>query len=443
MRLRWTACLALLCASPTPAQTGWLPVEQAPDGRTNWRAGSDELLVGYGSDGLVRSRDGGATAEHIFEGIETEGYRVNGLYVSGGVLAVWAVDEATYENGLAFFSRDGGDTWTSGVVPDAFVGDFAAVGDTLVFGVDSGVTDDGREAVRVLWSIDDGASWVSEPLDTSSFEVTFSRTLFVSRGALYAATDRGLYRAARGAEDWTRVTDGALGAGGGRINLWDSAVGHGTAYASTSGGCGAFLPGVYRRPAGETEWVRSDVEAELSLQTNACYLDGTLAAVGDTVVTGLRLPGNAPTPGVPLSADGGVTWRFVGEGLAERAGGGVILVRAFPAMGTIYVETYEPDGADPATRYYRLQTAADAGPEPPPEPRGVRVWPNPASSALRVETPTPATVRAYSVTGRLVLPEQRVDGLAELDVTGLAPGVYLLEVRLEPGRWIKRFTVVR
>ena len=443
MRSFWTLCIALLWTTSAVAQTAWLPVERAPDGRTQWRAGSSDLLVGFGSDGLVRSRDGGATAERVFEGIETEGYRIQDVYASGGVLAVWAVDEATYRNGLAFFSRDDGDTWTSGVVPDAFVGDFAAIGDTLVFGVDSAEgTGNAPGPLRVMWSADDGATWVSEPLDDPSFEASFTRTVFVSGGALHAATPRGLYRASQGAEGWTRVTTGALGEAGGRINLWDGAVGGGAVYASTSGGCGGLLPGVYRLPAGETEWVRSDVEASLSLDAAACYLDGTLAAVGDTVVTGLRLTDGAAMPGVPLSADGGATWQLVGEGLARQADGGVTLLRAFPAMGTIYVEMYEPDGAHAPTGYYRLR-AAPVGSEPSLEAPRVRVWPNPASSTLRVETRAPVTLRVYSATGRLVLRETRVAGVADVDVTGLRPGVYLLDVRRGPERWVEHFTVIR
>ena len=115
-------------------------------------------------------------------------------------------------------------------------------------------------------------------------------------------------------------------------------------------------------------------------------------------------------------------------------------MRSFSAVGTIYVEMYEPDISNSTSTFYRLQPAVTIGLASLPEPLAIRVWPNPVRSTLCIEAGAPVTVRAFSVTGRLVLPEQRLAGFTEPNAAEHAPGVY---VRRASERWGEMFTVVR
>src|SRR5690606_5606519 len=55
----------------------------------------------------------------------------------------------------------------------------------------------------------------------------------------------------------------------------------------------------------------------------------------------------------------------------------------------------------------------------------LRVWPNPARGVLHVEGEPGAEAVLYDVLGQVVL-RLRLGGVTEVDVSGLAPGVYLV-----------------
>lgn len=442
---------AVVFASAASAQTGWVPLDAPPGSPVYWNAGTGGYLLG--ADGfreqferLYRTPDNARTVEVIPNPSVPPGYRLNGFWATGGVFALWFQDGVSFRDGLLYFSRDLGLTWSVGaLLPDTEPIDFAVLGDTLVFAADSegprpGV---GFGPLRVVWSADGGASWMSQPLDSNPLpgaESQFSRSLFVDRGAVHAATTRGLYRATRGAENWVRVTDGALGVGGGRLNLWDSAVtDDGTAYTTTSGGCGAFLPGLYRRLPGEVVWARIDVEDELDVPDAACYPFLGLAAVGDTVVTLLTLPTGFPLPGVPISGNRGETWQYAGEGLPTASSGGVAPGSVFEANGDVYA--YADDG--PNIRLYRLRRSAEVAAEPTPALGSFKTWPNPARDVLRIEADGPAVVRVLDVTGRVVVGWSQADARGRIDVSKLPAGIYTLDARVSSRTVNHRFTVLR
>ncbi len=74
----------------------------------------------------------------------------------------------------------------------------------------------------------------------------------------------------------------------------------------------------------------------------------------------------------------------------------------------------------------------------------VRLWPNPGSSALHIETGVKrrTDVRMLDATGRVVLSASSPGGVLDLYSGGLAPGTYLIEVHtaedLQELKWIKQ-----
>lgn len=448
MRALVAAGLLWAVASVAAAQTGWIrvPPPAAGPADATWRLGANDYLFGFAGDsgdGIYqpyRSPDGGVTAERIAAAVSAPGYTPNALFADGGVLAL-TLREPTYRSLRVFLSHDDGATWASaGILGTSSTDDFAVLGDTLVFTTASEDFLDGSGfgPQRVLWSADGGASWVSEFVATNllgRYQAQFTRGLFVDRGALYTTTELGLFRARSGAREWVRVTDGAIGEGGG-IRVWDHAVQNGTAYVTNSFGCGTYLPGVYRRRAGETGWTRLDVEVLLGgFREAACSPFFGFDAAGDTLVRSFQMPSGFELPGVPLSDDGGDTWRYEGTGLPRVPSGGVSVGEVFSANGTLFLTA----GDGQSYGLYRLARRGAVATEAVPEVRGVRLWPNPARQALSFSAGEPTTASILDVTGRVVAGPFEIRDVETLDVSAWPAGVYVLRI----GGETRRFTVLR
>lgn len=428
------------------AQASWVLVEATTGQPIEWVGGSDGRFFGsnYSDPAILRSDDEGATVEVVAERLVGAPYVLKALFENRGTLAAWFVDD-TSTDGVAFFSRDQGETWFGGdnLLPDnVFVTGFGVIGDTLVLSTDAeSIPGGGFGPLRVLWSADDGASWVSQAItDSPSAGAAISRRLFVDRGALYNTSGKGLYRATRGAEGWVPVTDGDLSVGGGSgLNLWDATVAEGATYVSTSGGCGGFRPGVYRRRVGEAAWARIDVATRLGLDTSPCYPNGGLAASGDVLAQLVTLPQGRETPGVAVSLDQGETWAFVGEGLPRIPDDGVAPLRLFSAGSRIYVSVFDGEKAT----LYRLELKSSTSSEPAPSGPAVRLWPNPVRDRLQIEAQGAATVRVTDLLGRVVSGPTEIPGHGTVSMRGLSPGVYLVTVESASAVHTRRVVRVR
>lgn len=65
---------------------------------------------------------------------------------------------------------------------------------------------------------------------------------------------------------------------------------------------------------------------------------------------------------------------------------------------------------------------------------GLALWPNPVGNTLYLEGMDDETVSVYDNTGRLVLQEQYA---GQLDVSGLAPGLYVIAAGGRATRFVK------
>lgn len=73
----------------------------------------------------------------------------------------------------------------------------------------------------------------------------------------------------------------------------------------------------------------------------------------------------------------------------------------------------------------------------------VKIYPNPASAGLYVVLPEEcAVIKVYDTSGRCWLSERVSNRLTHLDLTGVAPGNYILEVR-SPKRNVRHSFIIQ
>lgn len=160
---------------------------------------------------------------------------------------------------------------------------------------------------------------------------------------------------------------------------------------------------------------------------------GTLLNLGELVM--LDEPGGdyalvavtareAPSdPGVYGSTDEGWTWSLLGRVPLEDVDDALL-----GPEGRLYAT-----GADTEEQWvYRTTVPLVVANEPdelPAEAHALRVWPNPASRVFQIEAEASEAV-FYDVLGREVL-RVHLGSVTEADVSGLAPGVYLVRAGSE------------
>lgn len=71
----------------------------------------------------------------------------------------------------------------------------------------------------------------------------------------------------------------------------------------------------------------------------------------------------------------------------------------------------------------------------------IQVYPNPAHSFLRLETDTPLRASLFDLAGRQVLPSTAVETTAELDLSTLPTGTYLLQSLSPEGQFLQNFKI--
>ncbi len=71
----------------------------------------------------------------------------------------------------------------------------------------------------------------------------------------------------------------------------------------------------------------------------------------------------------------------------------------------------------------------------------IQVYPNPAQSFLRLETDTPLRASLFDLSGRQVLPSTAVESTAQLDLSALPAGTYLLQSFSPEGQFLQNFKI--
>jgi len=136
-------------------------------------------------------------------------------------------------------------------------------------------------------------------------------------------------------------------------------------------------------------------------------------------------------------------------GITPTTDGGYIMAgEYFSTSGNIFPEGIQTAIAVKVDEFGCLEPGcqlADAIAEIPKADLGLRVWPNPASETVNIsvaENVQIEKVRIYELSGRAVLESSVNENRIKIDVGGLSPGMYLIEVETGDGyREIKRLVV--
>lgn len=166
----------------------------------------------------------------------------------------------------------------------------------------------------------------------------------------------------------------------------------------------------------------------------ANYLDQTGITYNDTV----NLPAGCYKFELLDEGKDGLSYPFYGTGGAAR----------FKKINKVgYWVNFNPNFGTSITHYFRTAPVSTfAGNE---DEAVLQVYPNPAISFIRIEDITPGkynkTLHLYSLSGQLILSQLLEGGQTayKLELEGIAPGVYLLELKTEEQILRKKVTVVR
>jgi len=143
--------------------------------------------------------------------------------------------------------------------------------------------------------------------------------------------------------------------------------------------------------------------------------------------------GNADWNGVKFSADGGITWEEVTNGLPENADEYTITGLAFDNNNTPYASLS-------GGKVYRLEQLSSVQEDSFKEM--ISVMPNPATENVTIsfKSDAPAKITLYSILGEVVY-SNTMNGDIKIDTKEFAPGVY--HFTLSSGNTFKTGSIVK
>ncbi|HTS03546.1 MAG TPA: hypothetical protein VMN04_13560, partial [Thermoanaerobaculia bacterium] len=266
----------LSCAVPA---TGFTSVDTIA---VLYRFPGGTILAGSTSSGVYRSTDGGRSFARSNTGLDGA-FNVRAFVASGNDVY------ATGAGGIYKSTTDGA-SWTktsaglgNGIYPSALAGD-----GTTMWTAISSISDD---TAGTIWkTTNGGASWAPS---SSGMPAQYVNDLATTPGAIWAATNAGVFRSTDGGATWTPFNKGLDNTGAYRV-----VASGGTLFAGTYNNAN----GVFRSTDGGRTW----------LPANAFMANRrirTLVANGGTVVAGGET-------GTFRSTDGGATFAASRSGLS-------------------------------------------------------------------------------------------------------------------------------
>ena len=150
---------------------------------------------------------------------------------------------------------------------------------------------------------------------------------------------------------------------------------------------------------------------------------------------------------ISLSVSGGSTggtWSSSNTAKANVSGGGVV-TGVTPGSAIISYTVSNSCGSRSATRSITILSPADCGGGSHVQVNGVaasdtRIYPNPASAILYIESPVKVSVSVLSVDGKVLIAQKEATAI---DVSHLANGMYLVQIFDEEGTLVKNDKFVK
>lgn len=384
---------------------------------------NDHIFIGAGGNGLsggvYRSYDDGTNWDLL--GLENRSISSVAINNNGDIYA--GASQSSNIEGL-FRSDDDGETWES-ILPDIGVyGNIIAIlplGDTIFVSLWM------SSGSKLICSIDNGQNWELIFSNENSTEhitdivKTNSGKLYIGLRA-YTAYMGGIYKSDDGGDNWEYS---------GLFNYQVLALAYNSdndVFAATPGGFNdTLLPGLYVLRNGESDW------EELIIGPGA---EDVIVNSKDHIFFSSSWPN-----GVARSVDNGQTYEFVNEGLPEVP----MEELSIDNLGYLYVSTWFSSNflarsVNPTVSAPEVKLASFEDPW--------ILYPNPADNLVNIEerfinkSLYIKRIHIYNKFGDLIQTHNNhIDDHHLIDVSGLAPGLYLVEIHSGKTKTIAKIIV--
>ena len=298
------------------------------------RTNPDNIYLGYGDIGFLKSEDGGASLERI-EILNPWSENTYSIAIDPDSPNIIYAGHSKYtspDNGGVVKSTDYGESWTvigspSNGLPDAIVNSIVIDPTTPV---DSRTLYAGSLGYGVYKSIDGGQTWVSinNGMDVNRFvyrlviDPNNPDTLYVGKRAISQSAGGygGIYKTTDGGESWTKVNQNIE-----LPDVYDLVIDpsdSSTLFAGTNQHytqpSGPMHPGgVYKSVDGGENW-QAVLTSDFTYNTLKIYALAISLVNPDLIFAGSVDYGYhdvCPGSGIFISRDGGETWEAMNEGL--------------------------------------------------------------------------------------------------------------------------------
>ena len=348
--------------------------------------------------GLCKSDDNGTTWSPT-----SLNYPITWLYVNGTDLYA-----ATSGFGL-YISSDNGDTWSliNTGLTNKTVYSIAAIGSTLF------VVTDFYGAFR---SNDGGISWSAInnglPYDTSYNRYYFGSTMVTCGNTLFVGTFNGIYRSTDNGDSWTAVNTGVDMV---FPKIYIMSANENKIYAGSWGG------GVYVSSNNGDSWtaINNGLEAT-NKKINALTVSGTHVFAGT---------GNN---GLYTITTDGTSWKNITSNMPS------YLVNSIAVIGT---DIFTGVGGNSNTYLWKRPISEITGVKNISSDNAFSVYPNPVKDKLTIRSSSSANILNYevlSLDGKSIL-KTGIGEKANIDVSDLQRGIYMLKVNLKDGIMVSKF----
>jgi len=334
------------------------------------------IFAGTNGNGVYLSIDNGTTWNPVNSGLTNTDVRA---------LAVKGTDiyAGTYGNGM-FVSANNGTSWTAvntGLSIDNIVF-ISVIGGTIFVGTDN-------SGSLLFLSSDNGSSWSSV-----STGVNFFTSLTSSGSDIFAGTYGGTVSlSTNNGSNWSNASTGIT------ATIVRAIAACGTNIIAGSDN------GVFLSSNNGTTWNAID--------STAFYISVAEFAVSDTNIFAGSYGGK-----VFLSSNCGATWADVSTGIVSSN------VRSLTiAATTIFAGTW-----DNGVWKRQMSEFATAGIDEININGHFTIYPNPATNNLTIESLQQATIEITNIQGQTILLQPIQQGKTDIDISGLAKGIYVLRL---------------
>jgi len=390
MKHFYTVCMLFLI--PFLVKGQWQPTNcpaGSGDGKMNLTANGNYVFAGGDGTVIEVSSNNGTTWTATNNGLTAtliSCFMVKGSYIYAGSDA-----------GVFRTSNNGAD-WTplNNGLTMLFVSSLSNNGTSIFAGAGFG---------QVFRSDNDGSSWTEVsngmPATTSSFNTGF----VFKDGTVYAGlTGEGVYKSANNGLNWTATNNGMF-----EPIVQSLLVSGNKILASTEDGL----------------YVSTDDGDNWNIVSMGFPFITTYGLVkkNSTIYLG-------STKGVFRSVDNGATWDSINTGLTKHN-------VEFLAVNDNYLYAMELE-----TGIWRRPLSEIIGVEKYSKVNDYALYPNPAVDKLNIEMPEtlqPALVSVYNPNGQLIISRPITNAKTELDISGLAKGIYFVKCDSESGVVVKKF----